>query len=498
MNSTGTKKNKNLKASIVIIGGGGAGIASAVAAAEKGVSNIVVLEKRGVVGGNSAMAQGPFAAESPAQRRQAIITRKDDLFKIAMDYAHWKTNPRIVRAFIDKSADTIRWLEEKGVHFECIPHTPNDVALTWHVSKGEGREQMKVLAKECHKLGVEVLVRTPAKKILTGSKGNITGVLAETKGEEFAITSGSVIIATGGYSGNVKLLKKYCPEYRDNMPRAGLSSTGDGLVMATEIGAATEGLGILMMGGPSVPMSIALKVGTEPNIVPVRLWAIHQEPSNIWVNKKGRRFINEAIGNLYNSGHAVVRQPDSLSYTLFDTKMVQLMTERGLAFPPAAERNREAQRSKLPAGLERELQIQADKGAVKMSDSWDEIAEWIGADPKILKNTIDEYNAACDQGYDPVFAKDRTYLLPLRTPPYYAIRCECVILNTIGGIKINEHMEVLDKWDNPIPGLYAAGVDTGGWTSDTYCVILPGTAYGFALNSGRIAGENAARFVLKK
>ena len=123
------------------------------------------------------------------------------------------------------------------------------------------------------------------------------------------------------------------------------------------------------------------------------------------------------------------------------------------------------------------------------------MAKWMGADPKVLKATIDEYNAACDHGYDPVFAKDRIYLVPLRTPPYYAIKCSFGLNNTIGGIKINEYMEVLDKQDKPIPGFYAAGVDTGGWVPDTYCVTLPGTAFGFALNSGRIAGENTAVYV---
>jgi len=82
-------------------------------------------------------------------------------------------------------------------------------------------------------------------------------------------------------------------------------------------------------------------------------------------------------------------------------------------------------------------------------------------------------------------------LLPLRTAPYYGIKCNVDFLETIGGIKIDEHMEVIDTQGNPIPGLYAAGADTGGWEGDTYCVKLAGTTFSFALNSGRIAGENA-------
>jgi fumarate reductase flavoprotein subunit len=98
-----------------------------------------------------------------------------------------------------------------------------------------------------------------------------------------------------------------------------------------------------------------------------------------------------------------------------------------------------------------------------------------------------------------MFIKDPKYLLPLRTPPYYAIKCYSGFLGTIGGIKINHNMEVINHQDNPILGLYAAGVDTGGWQGNTYAGRdLPGSAFGFAINSGRIAGENAANYVLRK
>jgi fumarate reductase flavoprotein subunit len=113
----------------------------------------------------------------------------------------------------------------------------------------------------------------------------------------------------------------------------------------------------------------------------------------------------------------------------------------------------------------------------------------------MLKATIVEYNDFCNHGYDAIFAKERRYLLPLRRAPYYAIRCQPHILDTIGGIRINERMEVLDNNDKPIRGLYAAGVATSGWEAETYCSDLNGSTFGYAINSGRIAGENAAEFI---
>ena len=128
-----------------------------------------------------------------------------------------------------------------------------------------------------------------------------------------------------------------------------------------------------------------------------------------------------------------------------------------------------------------------------ISDNLQEIARWMGADPEILTATVREYNEFCDNGRDPVFAKEHSYLHALRNPPYYALRCNVVFLTTLGGVKINERMEALDGNCNPIPGLYAAGNDTGGWECGTYNVLLPGSTFGFAVNSGRIAGECAAR-----
>src|SRR5512136_950010 len=109
----------NLEVEIVIIGGGGAGLAAALSAYESGCSKIIVLEKAGSPGGTSAMAHDLFGVGSPVQKEMGTDARAEDFFKVAMRWSHWsKVNPRTVRAFIDKSGDTVRWLQEKGVKFQ--------------------------------------------------------------------------------------------------------------------------------------------------------------------------------------------------------------------------------------------------------------------------------------------------------------------------------------------------------------------------------------------
>jgi fumarate reductase flavoprotein subunit len=491
---------ENLETQIIVVGAGGAGLAAAVAAAEMG-ANVIGLERHTRPGGNTALAIGFFAAESPAQKRALIDAPRDHLFKRAISYAHLRINPRVLRAFIDKSGDTVRWLEEKGLRIEkVIPLYLNQSPLTWHIpavmgNKPGGAMIIEVLTDKCTDLGVRLLCGVRAKKILTDGSGGICGVRVAIQGREFEIKSKSVILATGGYGGNKDLLKKYYPFYQEDMRCIGVPNMGDGLILATEVGAATEGLGVLQLSGLYVRTRASITIkGPKPREISFSLSAIAWEPYTVWVNKKGERFIDEIVANNhFESGNVLPMQPDAVAYALIDSKIVQGISECGLIVGLRA--NLEDQRSGLP-GLENQLHLAAEKGEVKISNSWDDIAHWIGVAPPILKATIEEYNACCDTGYDRLFAKDRQYLIPLRNPPYYALRAHSDFLGTIGGIKINEYMEVVDNRGDRIPGLYTAGVDAGGWAGDTYYANNAGGTLGFALNSGRIAGENAAKFCL--
>jgi fumarate reductase flavoprotein subunit len=469
---------EKLETQIVVAGGGGTGLAAAVAAAEKGAS-VVVLEKRHNPGGNTAMAGGLFAAESHVQKRLKIDAQKDELFRVTMGYAHWKTDPRLVRAFLDKSADTIRWLEEKGIRFEDVPHYyPNQVPRTLHLPEGRLNAVIKVLLNRCNELGVHLICGITAKKILTDRKGNLTHMVALADKKEIKIAARSVIIGTGGYAGNKRLLKKYYPFYTDNLHSIGLPHMGDGLLMATGVGAATEGLGSLILRGPFAKG-------------PFLITTAGMEPNTIWVNKRGERFVNEATSFFWpEAANALNRQPDKISFTLFDETMMKNTLENGFV-----KGYRDVSPATLQTQMTRDLELEIRKGRLKVSSSWQEIADWMGANYDVLKNTVDEYNRYCDGRYDKTFLKNPRFLVPLRTAPFYTIKCYPGFLGTAGGIKINHRMEVLDREDNPIPGLYAGGTDTGGWESDTYCMLLSGQAVGFAINSGRIAGENAAKYV---
>jgi len=478
VNSSIVLKKEKLNADIVVIGGGGCGMAAAISGREKGAKKVILLEAR-ALGGNTALAHGLFAAESDVQKSMGISTTKEECFRAAMDHAHWEINPRLFRAFVNKSADTIHWLEEKGLKISQVIGPPGGIQ-TWHIwtPGGAPPEILRVLSRSCRASGVQIFTHCPAKKILINEQGKAIGVTAVIGNKEIQITARSVIIATGGYGANKELLKKYYRNYSDRMVYAGVPNTGDGLLMATEIGAATEGLGNLLLHPPFYNGSRYTQLFTRG-------------VNHIWLNKRGERFTDERDSSISN---VIAIQPDTCIYPVFDEKVKNSIIEE-------AARKREwtgfMAGAKIP-DLNKELEIEAETGDVKISNSWDEIARWMGVRPEVVKTTIEEYNVSCDKGRDEIFGTNPKFLQALRNPPYYALRCHMHFLTTIGGIKINHHMEVIDTRENIIPGLYAGGDTAGGWETATYCTALPGHAIAFAINSGRIAGENAAQYVSGK
>jgi fumarate reductase flavoprotein subunit len=470
---------------LVIIGAGGAGLAAALEASEKGVKEITVFEKRHTIGGISAMAGGIFACESPVQERLGIISNRDDLFKKAMEWAHWShIKPPVLRAFINKSGETIRWLEDKGLEFDLITFYPDQMPPVQHNPRGNGAALVRKLLNECRKNKVRILRRSTVKAIIRGNNGAIEGIEYITDGRLNRHYCGSVIIATGGFAGNRELMKQYFPNLKDGLVLSGLPHNGDGIYLARAAGAAIEDFATLIKEGPRF------------NIHSWPLMAIERNPMTLWVNKRGERFTDESQGyHIFESVNSLMAQSEMICFILLDDSIRHYFELHGLKLRmPAGE----VSSSTLTEQLEKGLKDGVRKGTVKIADTWEEIAAWIGVKDDTLKETVNRYNSCCKQGYDAFFAKDREYLMPLTVSPYYAIKGVAVLLDTIGGIRIDEKMQVLAPEERVIPGLYAAGVVTSGWESEVYCSELSASAFGFAVNSGRLAAENAAMYLMSK
>jgi fumarate reductase flavoprotein subunit len=477
------------KLDVVVIGAGGAGISAALALAE-GKANVAVFEKMQHAGGSTRFPEGMFAAESQMQRTRNIRVTRDEAFKDIMSYSHWKANASLVKAFVDRSASTIDWLEQMGVQFiEPSSFWPGG-ARTWHLFKGHGAAMIDVLLARLGEGGIGIRYETKVKELVREGEGPVAGVIVEDReGRTTKVEAKAVIIATGGYANHKELLKRYTGlELRSNLfPVGNTEKYGEGLQMAWAVGAAMDGMGVLnfSFGGPVGP-----GIRRSGHIV-----AAVRQPE-LWINQHGVRFCDESI--VHNSiycGNAMARQKGGYVFRIFDDNARQHFVETGIdvgvgTFVHPGTRL---------TGFDDEVRHALDKGNwnVFVAKTIEDLAAKMKVEADVFKRTVEEYNGFCDKGHDDQFVKDRVYLRPLKKPPFYAFKCFIDFVGTNGGIKINEKMEVLDTSDNVIPGLYAVGNDAGGMYGDSYDMIAAGAACGFAMVSGRMAGEHALRYLAR-
>jgi fumarate reductase flavoprotein subunit len=476
---------KKVEADIIVVAAGAAGLAASIAAAESG-AKVLAFEKASTTGGTGNMGMGLLGVESRLQRLKMLGPAKDEAFKIFMDYTHWQVDARLVRAYLDKAATTIDWLENMGVEFmDPCAYFPGGQA-TWHIVKpgGEGcaSNLYRIMTERAKEMGVQILLRTPVERLIKQGD-RIVGVTAEDRsGEPIEGYAKAVIIATGGFGDNPQWIKKYTGYDwgRDLQSFRIPGLVGDGIRMAWEVGAArTE-------------MSMEL-IYLMPGELNPELAETFRQP-HLLVNLLGERFMNEEImPNTAFTGNAISRQKERTAFLIFDEKIKGQMESVGfdsyhLVFPFTKVSSVDA--------LMKEAFDSGYKD-VFVADSLEELADKTGIDPSGLKATVDEYNEYCQRGFDPIFNKSHRLLRPIKTPRFYAGKHLPGAYGSLGGIKINHRTEVLDKDWKKIPGLYAAGTDACAIYGDTYVFVLPGNTMGFAVNSGRIAGENAAEYAAR-
>ncbi len=486
---------KKMEAEVIVVAAGLSGMAAACAAGEAGAKTLV-FEKANTTGGAANMAMGPLGVGSRIQRASMVSITPGEAFRKHMFFTHYKVDARLVRDFYFKSGDTIDWLESMGVEFAGVQRafsapeatrSYSDGEFTWHVVKPEGggipgpraaTAMMKKMTEYAQEQGVEFCLETPVKKLIK-EDGAVVGVIAvDAQGEEIEARAPSVIIATGGFGANPEMIKEYCDfEYGKTINNFAVPGmVGDGLKMAWEVGAA------------KTPIIMEIMYQLPDNMNHFYIEGAFRQPC-LWVNRNGQRFMPEdQIGNTTFTGNALATQPGKIGFSIFDAKLLKRYKKKGPdiishVHPHDLYDHFEEQWERdLAAGYE----------PICQADTIEELAEKAGIDVEGLKAQVEEYNEMCEAGYDEVFEKERHYMEPIAKAPFYCCRQTVGAYGSLGGIKINHKMEVLDEDAHVIPGLYAVGTDACSIYGDTYPFTLPGNTMGFCVNSGRIAGENAA------
>lgn len=482
-----------IETDVAIIAAGPAGLCAAVAAAEKG-AEVAVFEKSNTFGGTANMGMGPFGVESKLQRRTMIDLSKEELFRRFMDYVHWQADANLVHDYLWKSGDTIDWLEDMGVRFAGAIKNFPDSEPTWHVviPEGGGRPgarsataMNKVIYERAMELGVQFYFNTPAYELIKDGD-EVIGLKARGEdGEEYEVDAGAVIIATGGFGTNPEMVKEYTGYTleQDMFDFMVPGIMGDGIRMAWEAGAARGRMEMERVLGYSLPGSSA------GQYVQGRAFG---QGATLAVNIQGYRVCDETVmQNTSVGGNIIDFQSNKSLYVIIADSVLERFRKNGIDYPSEVFHDDPLE----------DFEAVWEKAAVDypdcawVADTVEELADKIGIPTKQLVKTVERYNKMCKENYDDDFGKKRRYLEALEGK-FYAYRLVCSAYGSLGGIKIDHHFRALNNDCEPIVGLYAAGSDVCDIYNGTYYYYLPGNTMGFAVNSGRMAGEYAADLAL--
>ena len=490
-------------ADIVVVGAGASGTAAAVTAAEAG-AKVIVLEKGPAVGGAGKLASGLFAVESSMQKAKyknnpELLSQltKDQLYKQLMDYNHYLSSASITRRVIDESSSTVDWMNKHGAKLELIDWNPqqgqNPYPIRWRIYHRyvDNAGAFKNMYDAFGKLGGKLLLQTRAYDLTQDKDGNVTAVIAEkADGGKLTIKTSAVILASGGYGGDANRLAKEM-ESSQLTNRIAWSNNGEGLNMAWKAGAQKSGEHSALIHAAEFDGLSTSSAGSHGMVDSNLLVRVLKTPL-LWVDPAGRRFANEELiyDTVYwaNAGYSV----GGKYFVVVDGKTLDAYTADKLPFEVSGA----GPANPTGKGDFRALMEEAVRqGVAFKADTLEELAQKAGFETKGFLSDVKAYNQAVSSGKDP-FGKPAEFLkFKVEKGPFYAARAKVVSLSTLGGVRVNDRFEALNSELKPIHGLYAVGNNANGFYSAPSYPPYQGLALGFAWNSGRIAGKEAAEYV---
>ena len=500
----GEKKEENvtLEADVVIVGAGGAGMVAAVTAADAG-KKVVILESQPAVGGNSVKATGGMnAAKTEFQDKNTFdeAAGVEKTLKAAENYAdnaaiaalaakvkeQWDAyqakpegyfdsvelfaldtmiggkglnNPELVNTLVGNSEAAIAWLSTIGIDLNNVAAFGGASVKRIHRPVNAEGKVVSVgaytvpLLEEAVKAreNITLMLNTTAVKILKDESGKATGVVAAGKsGNAVVVNAKAVVLTTGGFGANLEMVVQYKPELAGFMTTNAAGIQGQGIQMASELGAATVDMDQIQIH-PTVQADTASLI-TEGL----------RGDGAILVNAEGKRFIDE-VGTRDVVSAAEIAQPGSFSWLIVDQKMVDASSV---------------------------IQGYINRGLMLSGETYEDLAKALEIPAEAFAETMKTWNGYVAEKNDPEFGRT-SFASPLETAPFYAVKVTAGIHHTMGGLCIDSNTQVLNAEGAVIPGLFAAGEVTGGVHGANR---LGGNAVADFVVFGRIAGEQAAAY----
>lgn len=419
----------------IVIGAGGAGLWAAYELVEAGYKPIVV-EKAASWGGDTILACGVLPVHGTAVQTQQGITdvSAEDNWEATKDRYQTKRVPELSRVVMVNAARAIDiWTEKFGV--EWMEMDKESYTKFFHIPAPGMQNDHKLLEPLYDydaENGAEFMFETRAVSLIVNDKNEPMGVRVkdEVTQQVMDISAKKICFACGDFVSNQEFIAKFLPEWSDTRPST-YGSMGEGIDMALAVGANT------------VNMKETAGANLMSHFAPTVVWGFYD--SLIHVGLDGKRMCNE--NRIFDAPDVAHQTKSRIWWSIFDER--------------------------IPNGVHKTSYASREKqGGVVVADTIEELAAQTMLPYESLKATIEKYNSDAEAGEDTEFAKMVSFT-PL-TAPYYAVKNDVVRYKTAGGLSINEKAEVVDKADNPIPNLYAAGSCQGETTPNVHDVCAIG------------------------
>lgn len=440
---------------IVVIGSGGTGLTAALSALALG-QRVMVLEKMPITGGNTQLSAGGMnAAETRPQAARQIADSWKTMFDDTMKGGKNINNAELVEILARQSSASIDWLLAQGADMNGVGRMAGaSVDRTHRPTAGDavGHNIVHALRQQAIRHKLDIRTNCQVLKILQAPNGRVTGVLVRNKyGELFSVQASAVVLASGGFSANLARVAQYQPSYAGFSSTNQPGATGDGL----DLGAAA--------GGELIDMEHIQIHPTQAAGSKILITEAVRGNGAILVNREGKRFVNELTTRDAASA-AVLKQPGGSAFLVFDTAIRKSLKQ-------------------IEGYYHLELVREAATPAA--------LAAAIGANPKVLEQTLDTYNGYQAAKSDAEF-KRADMPRPIKTGPFVALEIRPGIHYTMGGLRIDGKTQVLRADRKPVPGLFAGGEVTGGVHGANR---LGGNSISETITFGRIAANQASAYI---
>lgn len=450
-----------MTADVVVLGAGGSGVSAAVEAYDAG-AKVVLLEKLAAIGGTTATSQGMVGAnESKYTKEKDVHYTFEEMYANLMSNASYRLDPTLTSITLQKSGETVDWMNERlGMVFYDVIVGYGPLQMM-HLIEGAGPAMKTAMEETLSGTEIELMLETKATEILMNEDGSVKGVKASRGADTVIVYADSVVVTTGGYAYNPELTERLDPEKAGTWGIGFSGSTGDGIIMASNVGAALTHTGDMMC----VLKDYEIMSEHNGNSSTANVSSFISRDNTVLLGQDGTRFVNEKdIGYM----------TQKLNSPVFDQ-----MHKDGVGYVWAISDQASLEAKGVKRGLDMEFIT---------ADTFEELAEKMELPVETVVETLTNYNSYVDAGHDPEFGR---LLLAKLEAPYCAVKVVPCEIITYGGIARNENAEVIRADGTAIPGLYTAGEASA---NSAYMGFTITNAFAW----GRIAGNNAAAYALAK